>query len=1410
MLAVRHKPIIVLVCLALVAAIFLATRVLPRVLHEDRFATAERVLDHATELGDRRVVWREQARPEQSALAEFGALDCDAGNGYSLPRFSRDGRWLVFAAASGGAPSDLYLAQAEHGTIGDVRALPLANTAFDERCATFVPGGLVFASNRPGGVGGFDLYRMSFDEGACSEPELIESANSPFDELDPAPGAGRGDLLFASDRHGSGLDLYALSAGGVTRLEHTDLGGDEREPALTPDGAQLYFSARFGAGFDLWRCFATPQGFLAPTCIDELCGNANERAPQVLGSGLEVDFARQGAPQSGPKSQLGWLRGESAELARLPAARAGWYDLVLMGAILLLAILVALSERFRLLDPLWKFYLLSILAHLLFLWLTRHMGLGRGSYAPSSGESPTFQIRMLDDGRGQTHSLSQVERGGELEMVASAQEAPDEPLRSVVAAQEQESEPELLQAAAAPAAPALPSTAQAMDAQPERIERRIEVEQPKEAASRASLAPPESQTDLRADARPLAQERSALEPTALAQEVSLAGIERPSPSLPAPSEQAQQSAATERLPETSHVASSMDATQRDRTLTPAPAMAAPNETLQRASLGAGMEPALSAVLLEGPALAERPVAPNRPALEQTLDTLAGARGVLQDESTPRVAASETVRGAPFASAAERAGMTEWISRVDEPAERIDREARVESESGLELGQNFTRSEAGGVAKAPERVSAASSGASLPSQAAPGPAQQPRAETEVATPSKTQVSAQPRAILLASEWSRPMSGPSEGFEPAPLDAGRSTSLIDAQLPAPDLALRPGVKGLTASPERAKQATPASVERLRSSAPAPAITVAQERLSESTPRPSVSQVDRPSQTFASTRLSSPEQDHAIDPVEDELHGKSLAATLATDSKSMEQDWLGDSRSFAAQRSFAVAGQVGPTTPVLAGQTPATQPLAETRSAKPLEVAKDAATSRAPVAAAAQRTTSSQSNLSLSTPAKLEAQASASRADSAGAELAASPMQFERQASSRQGTAARPRAIGSLAHTPDPSRPTLSHTVAQEARPESPASRLDSTPYRMRFGTEKEVALREGGGGEDTERAVALGLLYLSRIQRPNGSFGDKQDYDRKYKDTRVGKTSLCLLAFMGAGHVPGGNTAHTENVERALQFLLSIQDPETGHFGDSEAYSHGTATYALGEAYALTKDQRLLKPLRLGIDRILAQQLRRSEVATDGGWGYYYPDGSVFDRWPRASITAWQVMALESARLGGMEVPDESFQRAKQFLAGSWDDGMGAFRYSHDPARLNLAYPTLPGSTPAALFALSLLGEDLEQNPWDRGVEYVASRAPREFAMESDDAFVHRGSGNLYFWYYGSLVLFRVGGEPWQRWNAGLKETLLPAQEPDGSWAPIEVYARYAGDDAKDRSYTTAMCVLSLEVYYRYFTPLLQVR
>jgi hypothetical protein len=136
--------------------------------------------------------------------------------------------------------------------------------------------------------------------------------------------------------------------------------------------------------------------------------------------------------------------------------------------------------------------------------------------------------------------------------------------------------------------------------------------------------------------------------------------------------------------------------------------------------------------------------------------------------------------------------------------------------------------------------------------------------------------------------------------------------------------------------------------------------------------------------------------------------------------------------------------------------------------------------------------------------------------------------------------------------------------------------------------------------------------------------------------------------------------------------------------------------------------------------------------------------------------------------------------------------------------------LPASTPAALFALSILGRDITSHAFDVPRAFVVERSPRGFKFTGETDFVTRGQGNPYFWYYGTLAMFRAGGGAWSTWNEAMKKTLLPAQTADGSWTPIDVYARYARDGANDKSYTTALSVLSLEVYYRYYLPLLKVR
>ncbi len=404
------------------------------------------------------------------------------------------------------------------------------------------------------------------------------------------------------------------------------------------------------------------------------------------------------------------------------------------------------------------------------------------------------------------------------------------------------------------------------------------------------------------------------------------------------------------------------------------------------------------------------------------------------------------------------------------------------------------------------------------------------------------------------------------------------------------------------------------------------------------------------------------------------------------------------------------------------------------------------------------------------------------------------------------ARPEAapLARVTPQPAPDAPTSFPIAAAEV------PKFNHTPYQNRFGLAKEKALTELGGSAETEAAVASGLQYLASVQRPAGYWGRQKSVHEKYRQLRIGKTGLSLLAFLGAGHTTQSNSEYSPQVRQAVRYLLNKQDRRTGHFGNCAAYGHAVATYALAECFALTNDENLRAPLQRAISHIVDKQDHTRDTRFFGGWNYYYPDGEIYDSWPRVSVTSWQVMALKSARLAGLDVPQETLDDARTFLNNSWDRELGAYRYNGAPSRLNSTYPTLPASTPAALFALSLLGEDIKDREYRRARSYLMRRTPEVYRYDGQDAFVKDAQGNLYFWYYSSLALLRTGGNQWKRWNEGLKQTLLPAQAEDGSWEPISVYAEYAGDTDRDRSYSTAMCVLSLEVYYRYFTPMLNAR
>ena len=331
-----------------------------------------------------------------------------------------------------------------------------------------------------------------------------------------------------------------------------------------------------------------------------------------------------------------------------------------------------------------------------------------------------------------------------------------------------------------------------------------------------------------------------------------------------------------------------------------------------------------------------------------------------------------------------------------------------------------------------------------------------------------------------------------------------------------------------------------------------------------------------------------------------------------------------------------------------------------------------------------------------------------------------------------------------------------------------------------------IRREGGTTFTEAAVARGLEWMARHQNEDGSwslhrFHRTEECDRRCRGAGSARsdaagTSLCLLPFLGAGqtHFSG---RYKSVVSKGLRWLIDHQKPDGDLRGNSSGnagmYAHGQASIVLCEAYELTRDESLRRPAQLAIDFIVNSQHRR------GGWRY--SPGQAGD----VSVFGWQMMALQSARVAGLEVPQVTFELAASFL----DDcqSMEGALYAYMPDRHN--HPT-PAMTAEAILCRMYSGWTLRNSNIGAGIDFLVKRNPPRW-----DEF------NIYYWYYATQVMHHVGGRRWKRWNLAIRDILVETQEKRGheagSWDPVGPHAASGG-----RLYVTALAVCTLEVYYRH--------
>ena len=348
-----------------------------------------------------------------------------------------------------------------------------------------------------------------------------------------------------------------------------------------------------------------------------------------------------------------------------------------------------------------------------------------------------------------------------------------------------------------------------------------------------------------------------------------------------------------------------------------------------------------------------------------------------------------------------------------------------------------------------------------------------------------------------------------------------------------------------------------------------------------------------------------------------------------------------------------------------------------------------------------------------------------------------------------------------------------------------------YSLRNTAQRRQNAVKRGGTEGTEEAVEKALAWLVEHQQTDGRWNPRlTEAGREFRvlghdrqgagsDADTALTGLALLALMGAGHdhLQG---KYRDNVRTGLEFILKSQSRSGDLAGDASLfahmYSHGIATLAVSEAFALTGDLRLKPFVERAVSYSLAAQDPRS-----GGWRYQ--PGEEGDM----SQFGWQVMALKSAQIGGTTIPTETVQRMKVFLdlcSSGQHMGLAAYRPRQSPS---------PTMTAEALACRYFLGQSVEDWTADEAAEFIVRQPP--------------GSGEIdyYLWYYATLSLYQRGGPHWEQWNRQLQKQLLGTQMEQGnhagSWEPNGKWCGYGG-----RVFSTALATMCLEVYYRYLPML----
>ena len=274
-----------------------------------------------------------------------------------------------------------------------------------------------------------------------------------------------------------------------------------------------------------------------------------------------------------------------------------------------------------------------------------------------------------------------------------------------------------------------------------------------------------------------------------------------------------------------------------------------------------------------------------------------------------------------------------------------------------------------------------------------------------------------------------------------------------------------------------------------------------------------------------------------------------------------------------------------------------------------------------------------------------------------------------------------------------------------------------------------------------SVEHGLEWLAKSQNPDGSFGKGR------MSGNAGIVSLCALALMGDGNVPGRGR-YGAAVARALEYVLQHVS-ESGLVSSENMngpmYGHGFAALFLGEIYGMSsEDARVRDALTRAI------RLIENSQNDEGGWRYNpVPDDA------DVSVTICQVMALRSARNAGIRIPKQVIDNAVRYVRECQNPD-GGFRYMRTSGASG--WPRTAAGV-ATLFYAGVYDDD----SIPRGLAYVRRAATPDGAGPAVQAYYFYGH------YYAAQAMYLAGGDWWKAWWPRIRSELIQHQNADGSWS-----------------------------------------